>query len=216
MSALALHSISFARMEPSQRETKEWLKAVAKHLNLSPSQLALASGLAASTVTRFTNDMSGKATITQASLEKISQYSGFRPGQLPGRSRGNTVAPDTVPLHEDANVYPKWVLTAIDAAKGGRNGVEAWVMKGAALDGIGVMPGDIIIIDMNARAKTGDVVLATVIDPMAGSTEAVMRLYQKPFITTHSLRLGPGRPEHVDDDRISIVGVMIATIRVQH
>ncbi len=203
-------------MDSSQRETKEWLQAVATHLNLSPSQLALNSGMAASTVTRFTNDKSGKATITQASLEKIAKYSGFRPGQMPGRARAGMAEPDTIPLHHDVTAWPKWVLSAIEAAKGGRNGVEAWVMKGAALDGIGVMPGDILIIDQNARAKTGDVVLAQVVDMVSGSAETVMRLYQAPFLTTHSMRLGPGRPEQVDDDRVTIAGVRIGTIRIEH
>lgn len=216
MTALALHRISFARMDNNQRETKEWLTAVAKHLNLSPSQLALNSGMAASTVTRFTNDRSGKATITQSSLEKIAKYSGFRPGQIPGRGRSGIAEPDTIPFGHENTAWPKWVTAAIEAAKAGRNGVEAWIMKGAALDGIGIMPGDIVIIDQNARAKTGDVVLAEVIDQVVGTAETVMRLYQKPFITTHSMRLGPGRPEQVDDDRVSIAGVRIGTIRLEH
>lgn len=216
MTALAPHRISFARMALDQRETKEWIKAVARHLNLSPSQLALNSSMAASTLTRFLNDNSNTVGITQASLEKVAKYSGFRPHQMPGRARVGMAEPDTIPLQHDNTDWPKWVRSAVDAAKDGKNGVEAWVMKGAALDGIGVMPGDIVLIDQNARASSGDVVLAQIIDLATGSAETVMRLYQAPFITTHSMRLGPGRPEHVDEDRVSIAGVRVGLIRWEH
>lgn len=216
MTALAPHRISFARMALDQRETKEWLKAIARHLNLSPSQLALNSGMAASTITRFINDNSNSVGITQTSLEKVATYSGFRPHQMPGRARSGTAEPDTIPLKQDNTEWPKWVIAAVEAAKAGKNGIEAWVMKGAALDGIGVMPGDIAIIDQNARASSGDVVLAQILDLASGSAEMVMRLYQAPFITTHSMRLGPGRPEHVDEDRVSIIGVRVGLIRWEH
>ncbi|WCK01053.1 LexA family protein [Agrobacterium tumefaciens] len=203
-------------MALDQRETKEWLTAIARHLNLSPSQLALNSGMAASTLTRFINDTTNSVGITQGSLEKVASYSGFRPHQMPGRPRAGMAEPDTVPLKHETTEWPKWVTAAVDAAKAGKNGVEAWVMKGAALDGLGIMPGDIVIVDQNARASSGDVVLAQIMDLVSGTAETVMRLYQAPFITTHSMRLGPGRPEHVDEDRVSIAGVRIGLIRWEH
>lgn len=202
-------------MAYDQRETKDWLRAVARHFNVSPSQLALNSGMAASTLTRYLNDNTNTVGISQATLEKVSHYSGFRPGQVPGRARGLS-EPDVVPYHLDDDQKPKWVEAAVDAAKAGKNGVEAWVMKGAALDGIGVMPGDIAIVDQNRRAKAGDIVLAQIVDHVLGNAETVLRLYQTPFLISHSMRLGPQRPEQVDDDRVSIAGVVIATIRLQH
>ncbi|TRL39852.1 LexA family transcriptional regulator [Rhizobium straminoryzae] len=202
-------------MAYDQRETKEWLRAVARHFNVSPSQLALNSGIAASTLTRYLNDTTNTVGISQSSLEKVSHYSGFRPGQVPGRSRGLS-EPDVLPYAQDDDHKPKWVEAAVEAARAGKNGVEAWVMKGAALDGLGVMPGDIAIVDQNRRAKAGDIVLAQIVDHTLGAAETVLRLYQTPFLVTHSMRLGPQRPEQVDDDRVSIAGVVIATIRLQH
>jgi transcriptional regulator with XRE-family HTH domain len=216
VTALALSHINFARMANDLRETKEWLQAIARHLNLSPSQLALNAGMAASTLTRFLNDRTNTIGITQGSLEKVARYSGFRPNQMPGLTRAGMAEPDTVPFAHDTTVWPKWVAAAVEAAKGGRNGVDAWVMKGAALDGVGILPGDILIIDQNLRAKTGDIVLAQIIDPVAGTADTVTRLYQAPFIMTHSMRLGPGRPEQVDDDRVSIAGVRIGQVRFEH
>lgn len=203
-------------MALDQRETKEWLNAIARHFNLSPSQLALNSGMAASTLTRYLNDKTNSVGITQTSLEKVATYSGFRPNQLPGRNRAGMAEPDTIPFSHEQTEWPNWVRLAVDAAKAGRNGVEAWIMKGAALDAMGIMPGDIVIIDQNARPKSGDIVLAQILDGISATTETVMRLYQAPFIMTHSMRLGPGRPEQVDDDRVAIAGVSIGTLRLQH
>lgn len=215
MTALAYTQINLARMAYDQRETKEWLKAIARHMNLSPSQLALNSGMAASTLTRFLNDTTGTIGITQATLEKVSNYSGFRPSQMPGNLRG-VAEPDAIPLIHDTEQKPEWIKSAVEAAKAGRNGIEAWTMKGAALDAMGIFPGDILLVDQNRRAKTGDVVLAQLIDYSLGTADTVVRLYQAPFITTHSMRLGPQRPEQVDDDRVAISGVVVGTLRVSH
>ncbi|WP_180572375.1 hypothetical protein [Agrobacterium vitis] len=215
VTALALAQISFARMAHDQRETKDWLKAIARHMNLSLSQLALNSGMAASTLTRFINDTTNTVGITQASLEKISHYSGFRPNQMPGHLRG-MAEPDALPLIHDTDQKPTWIMSAVEAAKAGRNGVEAWSMKGAALDALGIFPGDVLLVDQNKRAKTGDIVLAQLIDHSLGTADTVVRLYQAPFITTHSMRLGPQRPEQVDDDRVSIVGVVVGSLRNTH
>ncbi len=200
-------------MTKSQRDTKEWIAAVARHMNLSPSQLALNAGMAASTVTRFLNDKTEKVTITQASIEKLAHYSGYRPYQFPGRNKAGS-DPDAVAFETEAHEYPSWVRRSFDDAT--KDNVTAWIMKGAALDAMGILPGDIVVIDSNKRAKAGDVVLARVTDQLTSMTEFVLRLYMPPFIMTHSMRLGPQRPEQVDDDRVSIIGVSTGTIRAPH
>ena len=203
-------------MTKDQRETKDWLRAIASHMGLSLSELALKSGMAASTITRFVNDTTNKTSITQSRLEMIAAYSGFRPHQFPGRTRSGHQDPDTLPVGEDSEPQPEWVLVAIKAAQKDRNGVSAWIMKGAALEGAGVIPGDIVIIDHNRKPKPGDVVIASVLDFNSGRTEHVMRLWQPPFIMTHSFRLGSQRPEQVDEERISISGTAIGKISAYH
>lgn len=203
-------------MIKDQRDTKEWLRAMARQMGVSPSRLALNSGMAASTLTRYLNDTSGTVGITQASLEQVAAYTGFRPHQFPGRNRPGFAEPDAVPFDKDDGTPPEWIRQAVDAARKGRNGVDAWVMKGAALDAIGILPNDVIIIDQNLKPKSGDIVVAQVLDYGTGSAETVMRVYQPPFIIAHSVRLGPMRPEHVDEDRVSIHGTSIGVLRARH
>ena len=203
-------------MNTDQRETKDWIKAMASHMGLSPSRLALNAGMAASTVTRFLNDHSGKVGITQSTLESIAAYTGFRPHQFPGRGRMGVPEPDAVPLHLDSYVPPHWIQMAASVLTNAGRGVEAWVMKGAALDGLGILPNDVLLIDTKAKPKTGDVVLAQVLDYSTRTEETIMRVYQAPFVVAHSIRLGPVRPEHVDEDRVRIAGTSIGVLRARH
>lgn len=189
---------------------------MAQHMAMSPSQLALKSGMAASTVTRYLNDDTGNLTVQQSTLEKIAALTGFRPYQFPGRGRPGMAEPDAVPFDQDQAREVDWVRSAVASLKAGRNGVDAWVMKGAALDGMGVLPGDIVIIDQNMRPKPGDVVIVQLVDYLRGQAETVMRVWQPPFVCTHSLRLGPQRPEQVDEERVQLAGTAIGFIRPRH
>ncbi len=198
-----------------QHDTKEWIRAVARYMNLSLSDLALNSKLAASTVTRYINDNSGKLTITDRSLEAIATYSGIPknvfPGQrrLPGFGDSEAVAYDAA---QDERL-PDWVLAAIGAHTAGRKDVGPWIMKSWALDLLGILPGDVVLIDENRRPKAGDIVLARMTDLATAKTEMVLRRYDPPFINTHSAKSGPSRPEQVDDERVVIVGVECGVIR---
>ena len=40
-----------------------------------------------------------------------------------------------------------------------------------------------------------------------------MRRYDPPFIAAHSAKLGPQRPELVDDERVVILGVEVGLLR---
>ncbi|GAA2871756.1 hypothetical protein GCM10010837_24100 [Aminobacter niigataensis] len=206
------------RVMSEQHDTKEWIRAVARYMNLSLSDLALNSKLAASTVTRYINDRSGKLTITDRSLDAISAYTGIPknvfPGQrrLPGFGQSEAVPYDA---NQDERL-PDWVIAAIDAHRGNRNGVEPWLMKSWALDLLGILPGDVVLVDQNLRPKAGDVVIAQLTDLATGKTEAVMRRFDPPFIMTHSAKIGASKPEQVDDERVVILGVECGVIRPRH
>lgn len=202
----------------SPRDTKEWISAVAAYLNLSLSDLAVKAGLSPSTVTRYMNDGSGKLTITARSLDAIAQYAGVpkhvMPGQqgIPGLGES-----EAVPYRAfGGDKLPDWVIAAIEAHKGNRNGIEPWIMKSWALDLLGVIPGDVLMIDQNRRPKSGDIVCAQLTDLATGRTETVFRRYEPPMLMTHSAKLGPARAEAVDDNRVIIMGVETGMIRPRH
>lgn len=218
---VAVSPQTIVRAMSQPHDPKEWIRSVARYMNLSLSDLALNSGLAASTVTRYINDKSGKLTITERTLEAISRYSGVPRGAYPGQRKlpgfGESEAtPYTSQTSEPDDLLPTWVLTAIDAHKGNRNGIEPWIMKSWSLDLLGILPGDVLMIDQNRRPKAGDIVCAQITDLVTGRTETVMRRFEPPFLTTYSAKMGPSRPEQVDEERVVIMGVEAGVIRPRH
>jgi len=201
-----------------QKDTKAWLSAVAQHLNLSLSELAKNAGLAPSTVTRYFYDRSNKLGLSKRSLDAISAYSGVPYPTMPGqRTVGGFGSPDMVPFGDEERLdYPDWVSSSVKIATAGRNGVEPWQIKSRALDMLGYLPGDILLIDRNKRPKAADVVCAQVTDLATGSTQTVLRRYEPPFIVAHSAKMGPQRPELVDDERVTIIGVENGLFRGSH
>ena len=212
----AVPQLNVRRMGTSS-DTKNWLKQVAEHMNMSPSQLALSSGLAASTITRYLNDKSGDLGISDKTLDAVSQFTGVPKLQTPGQRRpGHLPEPDAelwAHAGRSANDNDDPVAATIAAWTESSNSRDAWKMKGWALELAGVMPGDILIVDENRRPRAGDIVCAQVTDWQSGQSDTVMRLYEPPYILTHSARLGASRPEQVDDDRVVIRGVAVSVLR---
>jgi len=213
MQIINISQVSIQRMNINQRTTKEWIQAVASHLNLSPSELGKRSGVAPSTITRFLYDDSGTIGISQRTLEQLARFSGVPVHRLPGEeARTNFPAADALPL-EESDPLPAQLKMAIDLFLQEHEGIKAWLMKGWALELMGVRPGDILIIDEVRRPKTGDIVFARVMDWSSGTSEAVFRLYQPPYIISYSSRIGPQKPLAVDEDIVSLKGVCVAVLR---
>lgn len=212
-----LQSAQFSVPAMMQQSTKEWLRAVARHLNLSASDLALRSGLAASTLTRYLNDRSGTIGISQRTLDAVSDFSGIPINVMPGQRRqAGASEPEAIKLDRDPTPWPDYVHDAVAAIRGRNNSIEAWVMKSWALDLVGIVPGDILLINTTARAKAGDIVYALITDWSTGHVEAVLRRFDPPFICAHSGKLGPQKPDLIDDDRVLVRGVMTARLGVRH
>lgn len=211
--SIAFPTINYARMNKSARNTKDWITAVAKYMNLSPSALGANAGVAPSTITRYLNDGSGTIGISKRTLEQLEDYSGIQLHAMPNARSGFSEA-DALPI--EPHNQKASTVAAIAALTDGRNSVVPFEMKGWALDQVGVLPGDTIIIDMNLRPRKGDIVCAQVADWQTGQAETVMRVFEPPFIMAASSKLGIQKPLVVDEDRISVRGVMIANLRIRH
>lgn len=121
--------------------------------------------------------------------------------------------PDAVPYIAGDTALKPWCLAAIEAARQGRTGLDAWVMKGRALDLQGILPDDILLVDLNRRPAPDDIVCAQIVDFTTGVAETIFRLFQPPYLIAHSAKLGAVRPEQVDEIRVSVRGVVEGVIR---
>ena len=91
----------------------------------------------------------------------------------------------------------------------------AWELRSNVLVYEGYMPGDILIVDLNAEPVAGRVVCAQIYDwNNRNGTETVFRLYQPPFLLASGPTPEARRPRLLSDTgSVAIKGMVIATLR---
>lgn len=193
-----------ARYDEDQRR---WLTDLLARHKLTATELARRAGLNASTLTRF---MSGSReghtlssrTVRQIETAVVDKRTPEKPGFAEDEAR---------PYHlDEASRSP--LAAAIAAIKGGRNGIDAWVITSDDLDGLRLYPGDVVMVDLNATAAPGDIVCAQIYDWENRKAKTVFRLNEPPYLVTGSLRLPARRPEVADGRNIVIKGVVVARL----
>lgn len=200
-----------ALVENARRKQLAWVEAILAHRKWKPSRLAREAGVDHSTISKWMNDPLNVAQLNTMTVEKLARVGGIEPYQTapPALARGlaeSEAEPYRAIAAEDA------ATRAVAAAKGGRNGIDPWILRSRALENAGYMPGDILMVDLNAEPRDGDAVCAQVYDK-SGRAETVMRLYEKPFLVSATSDAGLRRPLLVDGERVAVRGVVVASIR---
>lgn len=95
----------------------------------------------------------------------------------------------------------------------GRNATDPWVLRSRAVELAGYLPGDILLVDLNERARSRDLVCAQVYDWTRGKAETVFRIYESPYLIAASGEQHLLKPFVVDDDMVMIRGVVVGSIR---
>lgn len=189
--------------EAERDEQRQWIRAVARKLGISVSQLAREAELAPSTLNRFLNQ-DVQHLLENETLAAVAKVGGVEILELPGRPRG--LAEEATPF--DAARVESSFARAVKALTQERNGLAPYVVRGFALDLMGYVPGDVVIVDLNRQPKTGDVVLAQRYHWERDSADTLLRLYEKPLLLTVSSRGILEKPVAVDDDQVVIKGVV--------
>lgn len=200
-----------ALVENARRKQLAWVEAILAHRKWKPSRLAREAGVDHSTISKWMNDPLNVAQLNTMTVEKLARVGGIEPYQTtpPVLARGlaeSEAEPYRAIATEDA------ATRAVAAAKGGRNGIDPWILRSRALENAGYMPGDILMVDLNAEPRDGDAVCAQVYDK-SGRAETVMRLFEKPFLVAATSDAGLRRPLLVDGERVAVRGVVVASIR---
>jgi len=91
--------------------------------------------------------------------------------------------------------------------------VAAWTLRSRALECAGYLPGDQLLIDMQATPRRGDIVCAQVYNNNLGVAETIMRLYEPPYLVAATYDQSLRRPLVADDDSVVIMGVCVASLR---
>lgn len=82
-----------------------------------------------------------------------------------------------------------------------------------AFPGLGLLPNDLVIVDLSSgQQSAGDIVIATIADPLTGEATTVVRRFLPPYLISGD-PVADTNPEIVDNNRVSILGRVAASAR---
>lgn len=196
----------------SLQEQREWVKSVLKHTGLKPSQLASKIKRSASTLVKPLNEPENTTMLSGAVLADIADYANLRVMEFPGRQKGFTEN-EAVPFYfSDSQSKQTPLDRAVEQLIDQQNGRDPWVTQSSLLNLIGILPGDILIVDLNQRPRAQDIVCAQIYDFTADRAETAFRVFDPPYLVARSTNAQP-KPMVVDDDSVKIMGVVLSTLR---
>lgn len=188
---------------------REWLRSLKAHTGHSLSRIADEVGVARSTLTRPLKDGDdGVSTLHALTIEKVVTKYRVAPPSVPELTPAAPagVVEDATPYRPQAGDE---VAAAVKALTGSRRNADAWVMRSRALECAGVMPGDVVIVDMAELPRAGDLACAQVYDWRKGTAETIFRVYEPPYLVASTFDPGLRKPLLVDDERVIIKGVLL-------
>lgn len=213
----ALNRITLRAMDPVKKEQIEWVRAVMSYLGVpSANQLAAMAGVNPANIQRpLSANYKGK--FGAATIARIAAAANLRPMEFPSRPAGMDepeAAPFVFETGQDA--IDSNIDRAVRELTRGRNGRDPWVMRSYALEMSGILPGDVLIVDMNLQPKPKDIVCAQLFGRGGSGAETVFRVYEPPYLMANSMRYGIQKPVPVDGEDVVIQGVVDGMFRRRH
>jgi hypothetical protein len=194
----------------TSRQHRDYVLWIMKHTGLLQTPLATAAKVSGSSLSRLLKEDS-TTTLHARTLSKLEKFSGILLSAVIDTSSASVprgLAEDAVRF--DAESADPTVSAAITALIGSRQAAVAWTIRTRALECLGYLPDDIVIVDLGRQPARGDVVCAQVYFRDRRDPETVMRIYEPPILAPATfdeqvLR----RPLMVDDARVTIKGVVL-------
>lgn len=153
-----------------------WLRHIEQRFGVTPTQIARRAGLDPSTLTGFKAGRRSQ-TLEALTVSEISRAWGVPvDADVSGTPAAQGFGEDAVPFSA-AGASP--MQAALRELIGGRNNLVALTLRSPALELIGFMVGDVVLVDLsNATPQPGDAVYAQVYDWRRMSAETVVRVYE--------------------------------------
>ncbi|MCW5697945.1 MAG: hypothetical protein KIS96_14590 [Bauldia sp.] len=192
----------------------DWVKAIMAHLGVtSANALALLAGINPANIQRpLSENYKGKFGVD--TIAKIAAAAKVRPMEFPNRPSG-LAEPEASQFVFDMgkDAIDSNVDRAVRELTRGRNGRDPWVIHSHALELSGILPGDVVIVDLNMQPHPKDIVCAQIYQWSTMRAETVFRVYEPPYLLTNSMRFGTSKPLLVDGNEVIIRGVVDGLFR---
>jgi phage repressor protein C with HTH and peptisase S24 domain len=183
---------------------RAWLKDAILKIGLRPTPLAKAAGLAPSTLLRAL-DPENPGSLEWRSIEKIVRTFNIAPPKIyTNRSpEEHQVLSDVIHINEEE------IEHIIEKSEN----QTLWILNNRALDLVGYLPGDIVIVDDAVTPRARDIVVIVRIE-QAGIGEALIRMYDPPYFLTETADANARKkPLLMDHDRFAIIGTVVQLVR---
>jgi hypothetical protein len=182
---------------------RAWLRQSLEDQGITATKAAKSIGVATTTLTKFLNDPGYAFTPSTPVVSKLERLFGTA---APRASSSGAELPQIEAGRVSLDGVPPAQRKALTALIGDRRSVEAWTVHGDALQAAGVMPGDVLLVDLDEVARAGDIVCAEIHEQ--GARRTVFRLYQKPYLVPATFAPGSWMPIVVDDRNVIVRGVV--------
>lgn len=194
---------------------RDWLKNLPAQTGKSLSALAKEIKVAPSTFYRpLQEGDNGTSTLNAVTIAKVVDHTGVAPpselGAPSAGRRARGFGEEAVPY----TVMPADPLAAaIAAIVGERNAVVPWLLKSRAVELAGFLPGDLLLLDLNAVPVPGDVVCAQVYDWPHMRAETVVRVFERAppveLLLARAADPAFAQPLVIDGERVIVKGVFL-------
>jgi transcriptional regulator with XRE-family HTH domain len=189
------------------REHHAFIAKVMAKTGWSQSDLAARAGIDPSTLSRF---LSKGRELRLTTIQRIAIASGVSFGDEPlpqsqGLSEGEALPYEFIAQDRRA--------VAIRLLCEQHENCDAWILKSRALESLGHMPGDVMIVGLNETPHIGDIICAQIYDWNKGGAETVFRIYQPPALIAATQDASLLKPYLLDDNTVVIKGVVLHSLR---
>lgn len=186
-------------------QVRAWIEAIKARHKIELREIAARAGVAVSTIYRWFDDAFAFQP-SRSALRKIAQaFNVEMPGEDASRAPG----------FAEREMVAIAVEERPDELRAGLN-QGVWRVATRALEMIGYLPGDMVLVDMAETPRPGDVVCAQVYDFQHGAAETKLRVYEPPYLVCATMDPAAREaPIYLDHERATIAGVVTRMLRAR-
>lgn len=192
-----------AAVDEERARVRQWLTDLQARFGVTPVDIEKATGVSRATIYRWL-DPRGGLVASRSRLAMIGRAYGVA---LPGEA-AEAAVPEGFRDGEDAVPWDAGPAGAPENPNRFR-----YVVRSRVLELSGLLPGDILTVDMAEAPRPGDIVLAQLYDADGRGAKTRLRRYDPPFLLAHGMDTAAERPLSLYDGLVRVAGVVIESHR---
>lgn len=213
---MAVHPAISARMTSLRDQQIAWLDHIKDLSGLTITEIARASKLDPSTLTRFYSKDDNGHSLSSRSVKKIEDATRVPAYETKVKPVIQSFSEEEAQPFIAMDTPGDMIGSALKATAKEAQNIHLWTLKTSSLAAVGYLPGMVVAVDEKTAARNGDAVCAQKYDYRRGTAETIFRVYRTPYLLTAYMNGEPSPPEIVDDQNIVIMGTVVGGFRLRH